>query len=99
LNTGEDLHYNLVFDSLVDPHWTEVVESVIGNNFKLFLGENEVLEVTEKVKFIFETRSLASCTPKTISNNFLVNLEKSELRKPVVINGEKKSIYYELFKN
>lgn len=92
LNNNEELQYIITLDSLIDPHWTEVVESVIGNNYKLFLGENEVYEVSNKVKFLFETRSLASCTPKTIANNFLVNLEKSELKKPVVINGEKKSL-------
>jgi len=56
-------------DSLIDPHWTEVVESVIGNNYKLFLGENEVLEVSDKIKFVFETRSLMHATQKTVANN------------------------------
>ena len=57
----------LIFDGPVDTVWIEYLNSALDDTSRLSLANGKSVEVPQNFRFIFETSSIASCTPASIS--------------------------------
>ncbi len=64
----------LICDGEVYPEWIESLNSVLDDNMLLTLQTGERLNLTSKIKFIFETRDLNFASPATVSRNAIINV-------------------------
>lgn len=57
----------IVFDSDLDPQYTETLNSVLDDNKILTLPNGERLEISQNIRIIFEVDNLRHATPATVS--------------------------------
>lgn len=62
----------VIFDSDMDPEYTETLNSALDDNKLITLPTGERLEIPENMRLIFETHSLDHTTPATITRCGLV---------------------------
>jgi len=66
LSAGEKEHW-IIMDGPIDPEWAESLNSLLDDNRLLSLPSGERLQLPEGVSLVFETDSLESATPATVS--------------------------------
>lgn len=57
----------LILDGVLDPHWTESLNSVMDDNKILTLASNERVALSPDVRLVFEALDLSNATPATVS--------------------------------
>ncbi|ESN99369.1 hypothetical protein HELRODRAFT_67352 [Helobdella robusta] len=70
----------IIFDSCIDPLWTESMNSLMDDNRLLTLINGERISLSEQVSLIFEVEELSNTSPSTISRCSVVYFEYDEIK-------------------
>ena len=86
----------LVFDGCLENSWAEKISSLLDDNRKFTLANGICLSVPKDIKFVFETDSLNSASPATVSRVGMLNVCRSndgEANNDFVINVVEQWLY------
>ena len=64
----------IVLDGAVERRWVETMNSVLDDNAKMTLITGESVPLDGRMRMVFETVDLASCSPATVSRCSLVHV-------------------------
>lgn len=69
----------LIFDGPVDSTWAENLNSVLDDNSKLNVANNQIIHLKNEINLIFEVEDLRTASPSTVSRCGIVYINEDKL--------------------